>query len=121
MTEKTALFAFNGDPMCFVHVLLNALDMEARGYDVKVIIEGSATKTVNVLNDPAAQFNKLYVQVKEKGLIDCVCRACSAKMGALPGIEAQGHALRGRALCGDMKGHPSMARYIDAGYDIITF
>lgn len=116
MTTKTALFAFNGDPMCFVHVLLNALDMEARGYDVRVIIEGSATKTVNVLNDPAAQFNKLYVQVKEKGLIDCVCRACSAKMGALPGIEAQG-----LPLCGDMKGHPSMAPYIDAGYDIITF
>jgi len=24
-------------------------------------------------------------------------------------------------LCGEMKGHPSMARYIDAGYEIITF
>ncbi|MCJ7737467.1 MAG: cytoplasmic protein [Anaerolineae bacterium] len=116
MTKKTALFAFNGDPLCFVHVLLNALDMEARGYDVKVIIEGSATKTVNVLNDPAAQFNQLYVQVKAKGLIDCVCKACAAKMGALPGVEAQG-----LPLCGEMKGHPSMARYIDAGSEIITF
>lgn len=29
--------------MCFVHVLLNALDMQERGYEVKVILEGSAT------------------------------------------------------------------------------
>ena len=116
MTKRIALFAFNGDPMCFVHVLLNALDMAERGYDIKVVIEGSATKTVNQLNAPDAQFHQLYVQVKERGLIDCVCRACAAKMGALQGVESQG-----LPLCGELKGHPSMARYIDEGYDVITF
>jgi len=25
--KKFALFMFNGDPMCFIHVLLNAIDM----------------------------------------------------------------------------------------------
>jgi len=116
MTKKVALFAFNGDPMCFVHVLLNALDMDARGYEAKVIVEGSATRTVNVLDDPDAQFNALYEQVKAKGLIDCVCKACAAKMGALEGVEAQG-----LPLCGEMKGHPSMGRCTDEGYEIITF
>ncbi|TFG71852.1 MAG: cytoplasmic protein [Anaerolineales bacterium] len=116
MSEKIALFAFNGDPLCFVHVLLNALDMESRGYDVRVIIEGSATKTVNLLNTDEAQFHKLYVQVREKGLIDCVCKACAAKMGALEGIQMQG-----LPLCSEMAGHPSMAKYIDEGYRIITF
>ena len=29
---KTVLFVFNGDPMCFIHVLLNALDMHAAGH-----------------------------------------------------------------------------------------
>jgi hypothetical protein len=28
--KKIALFVFNGDPMCFIHVLLNALDMKER-------------------------------------------------------------------------------------------
>lgn len=116
METKVALVAFNGDPMCFVHVLLNALDMDARGYDVKVIIEGSATRTANLLNDPEAQFARFYSEVKEKGLIDCVCRACAAKMEALPGIEAQG-----LPLCGEMTGHPSLARYMEEGYQIITF
>ena len=116
MAEKVALFAFNGDPVCFVHVLLNALDMENRGYSVKVIVEGSSTKTANLLNTPQAQFNKLYKQVKEKNLIDCVCKACAAKMGALKGIEEQG-----LPICAEMSGHPSMAKYIEQGYKIITF
>jgi hypothetical protein len=116
MTQKIALVAFNGEPMCFVHVLLNAIEMQERGYDVKVIIEGSATKTAVTLDDPSAQFHTLYREVKEKGLIDCVCKACAAKMGALPGIEAQG-----LPLCSELKGHPNLARYIDAGYTIITF
>ncbi|MCU0520679.1 MAG: cytoplasmic protein [Anaerolineae bacterium] len=116
MSHKVALVAFNGEPMCFVHVLLNALDMQAQGYDVKVIIEGSATRTATSLNEPSAQFHKVYQQVKDSGLIDCVCKACSVKMEALTGIEAQG-----LPLCGEMVGHPSLARYIDAGYTIITF
>jgi hypothetical protein len=42
--KKIALFVFNGDPMCFVHVLLNALDFKAKGYDARIIVEGSAVK-----------------------------------------------------------------------------
>lgn len=116
MVKKVVLVAFNGELMCFVHVLLNALDMAARGYDVKVVIEGSATKTADILNDPATQFHKFYRQVKEQGLIDCACKACAAKMEALAGIEAQG-----LPLCSEMTGHPSLAKYIDAGYQVITF
>lgn len=37
--EKVALFAFNGEPMCFVHVLLNALDMKKKGIDVKCTVQ----------------------------------------------------------------------------------
>lgn len=42
--KKTALFVFNGDPMCFIHVLLNALDVRKKGCEVKIVVEGSATK-----------------------------------------------------------------------------
>jgi hypothetical protein len=44
MAKQVLLVAFRGEPMCFVHVLLNALDMKERGYDVKVVIEGTATQ-----------------------------------------------------------------------------
>ena len=47
--KKFALFVFNGDPMCFIHVLLNALDMSDKGYEVKIIIEGAATQLISEL------------------------------------------------------------------------
>lgn len=114
--KKIALFAFNGEPMCFVHALLTALDMDERNYDVKLIIEGTATKLVEKLDDPDAQFSDLYARVKEKRLIDCVCRACSHKTESLLSAEEQN-----LPLCAELKGHPSMARYIDEGFEVITF
>ncbi len=113
---KVALFAFNGDPMCFAHVLINALDMKEKNYDVRVIIEGSATKLVATLADPEKPFASLYEKVKAACLIDCVCRACSAKMGFLKSAEVQG-----LPICDELLGHPSIARYMDAGYTVLTF
>lgn len=32
--RKVALFAFNSECICFVHVLLNVLEMKDKGYEV---------------------------------------------------------------------------------------
>ena len=114
MARKVALFAFNGDPMCFVHALLNAEEMHARGYEIKVIIEGSATRQVRELAEQEGPVARLYAKIREAGLIDCVCRACVAKMGALAAAEAQG-----LPLCGEMTGHPSIGRYLEDGFEVL--
>ncbi|MBE0428018.1 MAG: DsrE family protein [Nitrospirae bacterium] len=114
--KKVVLFAFNGELMCFIHVLLNALDMNAKGYDVRIVIEGAATKLIPELVAEGNPMHSLYNNAKEKKLIDGVCRACSHKMGTLKDAEAQG--LR---LLDDMSGHPSMANYKEQGFEVITF
>ena len=114
--NKTALFAFNGELMCFIHVLLNALDMDAKGHEVKVVIEGAATKLVPELADSSNPMAGLYEKVKSKGLFAGVCRACAQKMGTLESAKAEG-----LALLDDMNGHPSMAGFIADGYAIISF
>ena len=114
--KKIAVFAFNGDPMCFVHVLLNALEMHKKGWDVKLIIEGSATKLIPDLAKEGAPYYELYSRTREAGLIDCVCKACASKMGVLAEVEAQD-----LPVCAELKGHPSIARYMDAGFEILTF
>lgn len=116
MTRKVALFAFNGDPMCFIHVLLNTLDMNKRGYDVKLVIEGSATKLISSLDEGDHPLNKLYQEVKEEELISCVCKACANKMGTLNSAETQG-----LLVCGPMNGHPPMGDFIDDGYEVLIF
>lgn len=116
MSEKFALFAFNGDPMCFIHVILNALDLDNKGYEVKVIVEGSATKLADQFENEANPFFKQYQKLKNAGLIDCFCKACSKKMESLEEVEKLGF-----NTCAELLGHPSMGKYIKLGYKIITF
>ena len=114
--KKTALFVFNGDPMCFIHVLLNALDMNENGDDVKVIVEGSATKLIPEMAKEGNPLFQLYRKAKDKNLIDGACKACSAKMGVTSSVEEEG-----LPFLDEMSGHPSMARYERNGFQVITF
>lgn len=114
--KKIVLVTFNPELMCFGHVLLYALDFQKKGYEVKVVLEGGAVKLVSAFGDPDVPFAALYEKVKKEGLIDCVCRACSEKLGSSEDARKQG--LR---LFGDMMGHPSLEPYLEKGYRIITF
>ena len=113
---KVILAAFQGEAMCFVHVLLNALDMQARGMEARIIVEGLAVKLPPELAKPDHIFHDLYRRTKEAGLIEGVCQACATKMGTLEAIKAEG-----LPLLADMSGHPSLGRYLAAGYTILTF
>ncbi len=113
MPEKVAIFAFQGEMMCFVHALLYAEEMHEKGHDVKLVIEGSATKLIKALADPEVPFGKLWGKIKSIGVIDCVCQACSKKMGGYESAVEQD-----LPICGEMKGHPSMLRYIEDGYKV---
>ena len=102
--------------MCFSHVMLYARDFFQKGYEVKVIIEGAATKLIRELSVPDAPYASLYREVKENLLIEGVCQACSGKMGTLEDARKQG-----LPIIGELNGHPSLERYVNAGFDILTF
>lgn len=113
--SRTAIFAFKGNPICFVHVLLNAIDLYEKKVEVKIILEGEATKLIAELRESEHSLHVLYEKAKERNLIDAVCRACAIKMGVLEVVEAEGF-----RIADDMKGHAGMAPYIAQGYEIIT-
>ena len=114
--KKVALFVFNDDPMCFIHVLLNTLDMNERGYEVRVIMEGEATKLLPGLENQNTSTYQMWEQVKVKKLVSGVCRACSKQMGTQASAQKQG-----LALLDDMSGHPSFGGFVDQGYEILVF
>jgi len=114
--KKVVLFAFNAEFMCFVHVLLNALDMDSRGFDVKIVIEGGATALIPELVREGSPMASLYRKVKDRELIHAVCWACATKMNTLWAVENEG-----LPLGDEMGGHPSMAAYMEQGYEVITF
>jgi hypothetical protein len=114
--KKVVLFAFNGDFMCFIHVLLNALDLHAKGHAVKIVVEGSATRLIPELAQKGNPMFTLYERAKALDLFEGVCQACSQKMEALEAAQSEG-----LELLYDMNGHPGMAGYLEAGYEVITF
>ena len=114
--KKIALFVFNGDPVCFIHVLLNGLDMKTRGMDSRIIVEGAATALLPNLADPQNPLHKLWENTKSQGIVDGVCKGCAHKMGTVDEAVHQG-----LALLDDMSGHPSMAGYIEKGFEVISF
>lgn len=115
MARKVAVFAFNGEPMYFAHALMNALDMDARGIEVRVVIEGTATRQVVEMADGTRPFANLYLKARDSGMIDCVCRACASMSKSLDAARVQG--LR---ICDEMGGHPSMARYMAEGFEVLV-
>jgi hypothetical protein len=116
MQKKVLLVAFQGQPMCFIHVLLNGLELQAKGHQCKIIIEGEATRLIPEVSQEGHFLNPVYQQMLEKGLLEGVCRACSQKMQVLENIKKEG-----LPLLDDMSGHPGMVKYIEQGFEIINF
>jgi hypothetical protein len=114
-TQKTVIFAYQGNPMCFVHVLLNALDLHEKGMTGHIVIEGEAVKLVPEMSAPGHFLSALYKKANKLGLIQEVCLACSKKLGVAEAVEKAG-----LPLSGDMSGHPSMSKYIEKGFTVIT-
>ena len=111
--KKVVFFAFQGEPMCFTHILFNAIDMHNKGIKTAIVIEGKATK---IVKEMVESNHKLFNDVLELGLIDSVCKACANQMGVLEFIE-QNTKLK---INDDLMGHPPMEPYIKDGYQIIT-
>lgn len=114
--NKNALVVFNGELLCFVHVLLNALDMQARGQEATIVFEGQAVTLVAELENPQNAFHALYGKARQAGLIRGVCKACSTKLGALEAVQAAG-----LPLLDEMSGHPSLGALQEQGYRVLTF
>lgn len=114
--KKVALFPFNGELLCFVHVMLNALDMKDKGYDVRLVFEGASVKLIPELAKPENTFHQLYGKLMASGVVDGACNACSHKLGVAEAVKEEGI-----ALIGEMSGHPAIGGYMDKGYEILTF
>lgn len=114
--KKYALFVFNGDPMCFIHVLLNALDMDADGNEVRLVIEGAATRLLPELEKSENPLHKLWKQTLSAELVHGVCLACATKTGTLETARQLG-----LTLLDEMSGHPSMAAQRKEGFELVTF
>ena len=59
--KKIAFFPFQGNKMCFMHVLINAVDYHEKDVDVKIIVEGEAVKLIKVLEEEENKLDRKSV------------------------------------------------------------
>jgi len=114
--KKFALFVFNGDPMCFIHVLLNGLDLHSKGHYVRIVLEGAAVTLIPELIKNEHPLHGLWIKAREADVVAGVCQACAYKLGTLDIARQQG-----LPLLADMSGHPGMGKFIADGFQILTF
>ncbi|WP_027186258.1 DsrE family protein [Desulfovibrio inopinatus] len=114
--QKMALFAFRGEMGCFIHVMLNAIDMKEKGFEVVVVLEGESVKLVGELAKDTNPMHKLFEKTKSLGIFAGACKACSHNFGVLDVVKKEGF-----TILEEMNGHPSIARFIESGYTILTF
>ncbi|WP_246943186.1 DsrE family protein [Bacillus pinisoli] len=98
-----------------LHSLLYAQELHEAGHQVKVIFDGAGTVWVKLFEDPHHKFNPLYKVVKKLGVIEGVCEFCAGAYGVNEEVKQSGH-----VSLGDINGHPSLVKFIEEGYQIIT-
>ncbi|MGQ9748081.1 MAG: cytoplasmic protein [Candidatus Caldatribacteriaceae bacterium] len=113
--SKVVFFVFREEETCSIHVLLNALDGQKRGHTSYIVFEGGATGLIPLFSKSSHPLHNLYRDAKERGLIAGVCRACSVKMGVLKDVEEEK-----LPILDDMKGHPSIHRFLEEGFTVLT-
>lgn len=110
--KKVLLYGMTGEKSCFLHVLLNAVDLHQAGHEVKVIFEGAS---VALPAKFAGEKNPVYLKAKEAGLLAGICLACSKTLGVYEANEALG-----LPFLSEISGHAGIRPYLEAGYEVIS-
>lgn len=112
MAKNVVFYGMKGSPMCFTHLLINAIDMAEKGINARIIIEGESTKTAKEMMESG---HKMFEKAMELNLIDGVCRACSKQMGVLEFFEKTN-----LPILDELYGHPSLAPYVEKDFEVIV-
>ncbi len=99
-----------------VHALLFATELAEKGYEVVLIFDGAGTGWANELRKPENELHKHYLRVQELGMVEEICDYCADSLNVKEDLTEQQRKL----LVGDYKGHPSLVKWIERGYQIIV-
>lgn len=100
-----------------VHAMLYAKELIEDGHDVTLIFDGAGTHWAEELSRPEGK-NPLipqYVQLKKLGVTEVICDFCANAFEVKKDLVE-----RGAGLVGEYEGHPSIAKLVDQGYQLLV-
>jgi hypothetical protein len=123
MARKVLFVLFAEDVCRQNHALMYALDLRDKGHEVKLILEGSATRMVSALRDAeSAGPGALLREARDKGILAGACgRASSGCASEDPARNVADVAeAAGVRLLSEMRGHASIEPFVRDGYELVV-
>ena len=104
----------HADSARVANALTTAYEFKEAEEEVMLIFTGAGTKWVAELSDPDHRLNRAFSLVKDR--VAGACKACATSFGAREAVQASGV-----ALLTDYRGHQSLRKVINEGYQVVTF
>ncbi len=100
-----------------VHAFLCAKELKEHGHEVALIFDGAGTEWAEELSNPESQskLKPMYEQLQQAGVVEISCDICAGAFGV-----KERFAQRQRQLTAEYAGHPSIAKWVDQGYELIV-
>jgi hypothetical protein len=121
MARKILFVLFSEDACRQNHALLYALDLHEKGHEVKLILEGSATRMVSAMNLAESPPGALLRRARDAGILAGACgRASSGCASDDPARKvAELAEAAGVKLLRDLGGHASIEPFVRDGYELV--
>jgi len=99
-----------------VHALLYAQELYEKGHAVRLMFDGAGTTWIEELTNPASEhmLKTQYEAFQKLGVTEIVCDYCAGAFGVHDALQT-----RQLPLDGAYQGHPSLAKWIEAGYQVL--
>jgi hypothetical protein len=100
-----------------VHALLYAKELKERGHEVVLIFDGAGTEWAEELSNPDSQskLKATYDELRKLGVVEVVCDFCANAFQVKERLSQ-----RQAPLIAEYAGHPSIAKWIEQGYELIV-
>ena len=104
----------HADSARVANALTTAYEFKEAEEEVTLIFTGAGTKWVGELADPDHRLNRAFSLVKDK--VGGACKACATSFGVREAVQASGV-----PLLTEYRGHQSLRKVINEGYQVVTF
>ena len=101
------------------NALAAAYDFKQRAHEIVVLFQGAGTRWAQLLEEEDHPAHALYRAVANE--VIGVSHACAGVFGAKEGAVENGFELISTNAVPDTAGLPSLARYSEQGYAVLTF
>jgi hypothetical protein len=100
-----------------VHALLYSMELQESGHEVVLIVDGAGTEWAEELTDPNStnKLKPMYDKFEATGVTTIACDYCAGAFGVKDKLES-----RQCPLVAEYEGHPSIAKWVKKGYQLVV-